>query len=295
MRNRFDQFCKLALQALLSSAGQVETDREVSPEAQHIDVWFMPDPPRVHALRSLGLLGRLAAHPCAFEAFHCTPRPEELDLCHLKHATLCHLLLQARPDMLPAQWILSSGRPTSGLHGYGCKRASGWPPGIYLAPPRVRLGIVVIRELPVVRETLLLRLLGAGAVLQRAIRELKSLPLDAPERHVVLPLLVRFRLEVPADPDQRTAEDREFLMSTQHIMDMWERQIREQGIRQGMERALATARRSLLRLYEARFGSAPLAVRERIQATSDPDLLDCWIDLAAVGTREEVDQVLGSG
>jgi hypothetical protein len=62
---------------------------------------------------------------------------------------------------------------------------------------------------------LILRLFGAGSTLRQAIAELKALPPDALERRVMLPILVRLRFEVPADQEQQTSEDREFLMSTQ--------------------------------------------------------------------------------
>ena len=41
-------------------------------------------------------------------------------------------------------------------------------------PPLLWTRLVVVNELPVARETLLVRLLGAGAVLQQAIGELKE-------------------------------------------------------------------------------------------------------------------------
>ena len=44
MRSRFDQFAKHMLREALAPAGLVETDAEVSPDAQRVDVWFVPDP-----------------------------------------------------------------------------------------------------------------------------------------------------------------------------------------------------------------------------------------------------------
>ena len=48
-------------------------------------------------------------------------------------------------------------------------------PGFYEGPPLLWTRLVVVNELPVARDTLLLRLLGAGAVLRQAIAELKEL------------------------------------------------------------------------------------------------------------------------
>jgi hypothetical protein len=79
--------------------------------------------------------------------------------------------------------------------------------------------------------------MGAGRVLKRAITELRALSEDAPERCLALPVLVRLRFEIPQDPAKQTSDDREFLMSTQNAMEMWERRVREEGIRLGEDRA----------------------------------------------------------
>jgi hypothetical protein len=67
---------------------------------------------------------------------------------------------------------------------------ASWPPGIYEGPPLLWTRLVVVNELPVARDTLLVRLLGAGAVLKQAITELKELQAEAPERTLALPILV---------------------------------------------------------------------------------------------------------
>ena len=47
-----------------------------------------------------------------------------------------------------------------------------WPPGFYRLPvPIVPLHVVVVSEVPKVRDTLLLRLLGAGRVLREALEQ----------------------------------------------------------------------------------------------------------------------------
>jgi hypothetical protein len=177
MRHPFDQLAKQGLHALLAPAGPVETEKEVSVEAQRIDVWFVPDAARAASLSLLGLLGRIAARPCAIEAFHRPPPPAALAECHRKHANLCHLLSLASPGARPPTlWILSSGRPGAAMRAYRCTPAGGWPRGIYVAPPLLRMKIVALNELPERRDTLLLRLLAAGRTLRRAIKELRALP-----------------------------------------------------------------------------------------------------------------------
>ena len=100
-------------------------------------------------------------------------------------------------------------------------RLEGWPPGIYEGPPLLWTRLVVVSELPVTPDTLLLRLLGAGQVLQQAIAELKALRTEDPARSLALPLRVGLRLEIPTDPAQRTDDDQAFLMQTQDIVETW--------------------------------------------------------------------------
>ena len=59
---------------------------------------------------------------------------------------------------------------------------AGWPPGFYEGPPLLWTRLVVVNELPVARDTLLVRVLGAGSVLKQAIAELKELQEETPER-----------------------------------------------------------------------------------------------------------------
>ena len=112
---------------------------------------------------------------------------------------------------------------------------TGWPCGIYESPPLHCTRLVVVNELPVARDTLLVRLIGAGSVLKQAIAELQALSADAPERRLALPVLLRLRLTVPTDPAQQTSDDQEFLMNTQDIVETWRREAIQEGVKQGLE------------------------------------------------------------
>ena len=54
MHNVYDQYAKDALYALLSPAGPVKTEQEVSPDAQRVDLYFAPDATR--GVRVVGML-----------------------------------------------------------------------------------------------------------------------------------------------------------------------------------------------------------------------------------------------
>ena len=282
MRTRFDQFGKQMVRAALETRGPIETDAEVAADTRRIDLWFMPDPARGSMPDHLGLLGRIAAGPRTLEFFHDTPSGDELAACLIKHGEFRHFLsLRKTPPPNPTQWVISSGRPDGGIEGLWLRPISSWPPGIYEGPPLLWTRLVVVNELPVVRDTLLVRLLGAGVVLKQAIAELKALEPDAPERALALPILLRLRLTVPSDPAKQTTDDQEFLMDTQDIVETWRREAVQQGVKEGVAH-------SLVEVYEARFGAMPDDLRQVVEDTDDESTLVAWLRLAGTRSAGEV-------
>ncbi len=87
--------------------------------------------------------------------------------------------------------MIGPGRPETVIDAYGCKRVS---PGVHHAVWGLVLRIVVLAELPRTRETLLLRLLGAGRLLHDALADVAALPDDAWEKSIATPLLIHFKL-----------------------------------------------------------------------------------------------------
>jgi flagellar biosynthesis/type III secretory pathway protein FliH len=133
----------------------------------------------------------------------------------------------------------------------------------------------------------MLRLLGAGAVLRRAIAELEALPADAAERMLALPILVRLRLAVPSEPAQRTPDDQEFLMDTQDVVETWRREAiqegREEGVKQGLEEGVKQGleqgeRKLLLRMLRRRFGAEVDGEMERRVAAASAEQIEVWAE-----------------
>jgi hypothetical protein len=244
MRNRYDQFGKQMVRAALEGHCAVETDAEVPAETRRIDLWFMLREARASLPEHLGLLGTIASHAGTIEFFHKTPSRDELIACLIKQAEFrLHLprRMAAPPLPFPIQWIISSGRPDRCIEGFSFRPMNGWPSGIYEGPPLLWTRLVVVNELSIARSTLMLRLLGAGAVLRRAISELNALPADAPERMLALPLLVQYRLTAESEPEMRTPEDEEFLMDTAGIADiaeMWRQRAVQEGVVKGLKQGL---------------------------------------------------------
>ena len=278
----------------VEGACAVETDAEVVVDARRIDVWFTPIVARAPLPEQLGLLGRITSSAGTIELFHNTPSGRRLASCMVKHGDFRHSLSRRKPPPPPlTQWVISSGRPESGIMGLAFRPTTRWPDGVYSGPRLMWTRLVVVNELPVERNTLLLRLLGAGAVLKRAITELQALPQEAPERKLALPLLINLRLAVPSDPALQTDDDKEFLMHTHDLAEAWRREAvqegREGGLQEGREEGLQEGREegvacSLIDIYEARFGGMPQDLRAIVESARDEDTLRRWLRLA--GTRD---------
>src|SRR5262249_53326906 len=92
---------------------------------------------------------------------------------------------------VPFPWlvVISTGRPDTALEKYACHEVRrGW----YEAVDGMQMRLIVLAEVPRTRETLVLRLLGAGQVLAEALDELSALPIDTWERSVAWPILLQF-------------------------------------------------------------------------------------------------------
>jgi hypothetical protein len=285
VHNRFDQLVKRLARNGLSPGGRVETEAEITPDALRIDVWFVPDPGRaLKALSPLGLLGRMGRASCTLEPYHRTPSGGQVADCIAKHRFFCRELARRKPrPAMPSQWIISSGHPSAALAGF-CFRKSRRGSGIYDGPALTRTRIVVVSELPRTRDTVLIRLMGAGKTLEHATADVRALPPDAPERRLALPILVRLRLEIPADPAKQTKSDREFLMTT-HEIDKYLEQLHDEGRDEGRGEGFAQA---VLEAYKIRFGAPPAALVAAVERAGDQAALRRWLEIVTTRSAEDV-------
>lgn len=271
-RTRFDQAGKQLVREALESRCSIETDAEVPADTRRIDLWVTARDASASLPDHLGLLERITSGSVTLEFFHNTPSGDELAVCLIKHGEFRHFLSRRKTlPPLPMQWVISSGRPDAGIRGLGFRPATRWPSGIYESPPLQWTRLVVVTELPVVRDTLLVRLLGAGSVLKHAISELQALPAEAPERTLALPVLLRLRLTVPTDPAQQTRDDQEFLMDTQDIVETWRRETLQEGLEQG-------ERKLLLRLLQRRFGAEMDGTAEQRIRGASAEQIEVWAE-----------------
>jgi hypothetical protein len=166
---------------------------------------------------------------------------------------------------------------------YGCKEVR---PGVHEAVAAIQMRVVALAELPRARDTLLLRLLGAGRVLREALADLAALPKGAWERGVTTPLLLHFGLIQDGLPAAGEEED-----VSEEIRAWYEDYLRKQEklqadkLNQGrVEGEVKGEARALLATLRARGIQVPDAARERILAEKDPERLERWVERAAVAS-----------
>ncbi|WP_437649919.1 hypothetical protein [Sorangium sp. So ce362] len=135
----------------------------------------------------------------------------------------------------PFLWNLSTGRPTAALDGLRSEAMAGWPAGVYEGPRLLLTAVVVLAELPRVRSTVLIRLMGGGRVLREAIDDfsrLRRMRRSGLSRSVVCYASAR-RSPSAGRRRRRKPEEAEFVMTTQALVE----QFIEQRARRGSRRA----------------------------------------------------------
>jgi hypothetical protein len=247
------------------------------------------------------------------ELFQRTPGPVQVRSCIRKQLALDHASGQAarkgerkRPPLLHL-WVITTGRPERVVRGYRLRPRKDWQ-GVWVKAPLDAMGLVVLSELPRSRDTLLLRLLGRGQVLQQAIADLMALPEDAKEREVAYEPLVALRFQVAQDPTP-DEEASAVLMATQELYEQWKARVqresetaglrrglkeglekgRAQGLKEGMEEGRAEGFvRTLVAIYGERFGSMPASLRKALAKAVDMNAAGRWGVLFGSGSPQEI-------
>ena len=293
MRNRVDQLAKQIGREALGPSGATVVHDEISPETQHADLRHDPDPARKAERTRLGLLGRIAAVLCLIEIYGHAPSAQEFRACLAKHiAAWQQRTRKARADnrkrrkqrqppralVDPFLWLIAAGVPTRILTEL--EAAPGWPAGVYFFGGDIlRVGIVVVSQLPRDRSTLLVRLMAGGPQLPQAIEDLIALPPNAHERAVAERILLNLET-VLGKQRSRTRKEQEFIVAMQKS---WEER-RIETLAEGQANAVLTVLR-------ARGIAVPEAARKRILAEKDLQRLERWLEKASIVTS--ITEVIG--
>jgi hypothetical protein len=241
----FDAFNKSLFRELLSPFGQVIPNMAVAGEERAIDIFFAPAPETVLDPAELGRLAAMLDKPALLEPFRSQLSEAEVCNCLLK-LFLVHTesYRQAEregrslaSDNLPRLWILAASVSERLIGAFGGQMHETWGEGFYFLPTRLRSAIVAIAELPIIPETLWLRLLGRGRTQEDAIAELLLLPERDPRRNSALSLLVSWRISMEV-MEQVDSEERRILMALTQAYQEWEQQTKRQGREEGLQQGL---------------------------------------------------------
>lgn len=292
-RTPFDHFAKAQLLAHEGARGRAETEFELPGESVFVDLAWTPSR-RPSRAAPRDVLDRMASRLSLWEFFRKPPTVSGLLGCvHKLHAWHAQRMRtassrpRARPA-LPTLWIVSAGVPRSVLRAEVFAPMQGWPEGFFSGSPCGHTGLVIVSRVPHGRETLLLRLMGAGATLMRAVDDLAALPADSHERMIALPQLHHLRIASPEDLPMKAYD--KFMQTTQKLIDEHEQaskeKARNEGLQRGLERGLAQGLALLVRLASRKLGRA-LTDDERRTLTARLDTLgperlgDAVLDLSA--------------
>jgi hypothetical protein len=279
-RIKHDQYAKQFLAGLLEQIGEVGTNREITGEPLHADLYFVPqnNVPKVK-IKTLGLLGQMEnSGACLLEPFRGQPTNTEIRTCLQKLFTL-HNQLQRKQskrakqddsqpksieeDELPNLWILATTASDRLLSDFGAiLKEPHWYKGIYFCSKALKTTIISINRLPITPKTLFIRLLGKGKTQQQAIDEILAFPKDDIIRNEVEELLSIWRISIESK-DEKTEDEEELLMNLSPVYQQWReknlQQAMQQGVQQGMQQGmqqggLEMQRTFIENLISARFG-----------------------------------------
>ncbi len=251
--NPFDEFAKSLVVDRQAHFGHAETECELSRDALYADLAWEPDrallpkPPR-------DLVDRMARVASLWEFAHRPPDFIVAVMCVEKmrawqaQRVVAAKARNTRPPPLAPLWLISAGTPKRLLREVTFTAMAGWPRGFYEGPPRGRLRLGLVRELPARADTLLLRLMGAGAVLRRAVAEVEALPEDAEERIIAIRHIERIK-RIRARTEERRMDGKQFVAETSAAHRAWTardearaaRKAMKKGIEKGFERGLRVA------------------------------------------------------
>jgi hypothetical protein len=156
----------------------VQVPVEIGAEPDWIDLYFEPARP---GTRARALLRRMTRSRCMLSPMHATP--DDLDVHHdLFHTFNLWGARGQKNEGVPAAWEIFTDGSDKLMKSFGVHPKQGWPRGVYRGPPLFELHMVVLSQLEPTRDTLLLRLMGTGAVLDKALEEQAALPAGALER-----------------------------------------------------------------------------------------------------------------
>jgi hypothetical protein len=258
MRDDWDGRYKELVQEVLRGTGEVLVGVETATPTQRMDVVYRPDAAHRAERLQRGLLGRLTEAPESnIEPYRNTPSVVRVrdDLRRVWGYHNDRSLARGEkvaPEAMTPLLVLSPGVPRKAILGFTAKPVQGFPAGVYASDATIGLWVVVVAELPATRDTLALRLMGRGHVLDAALAELGALPAEAWE-HTLFEILLRWRQEIAALPT-RSQRDEDFMETTRETFEQFKERARQEGRQEGETRGVSRGLQPLQHQFARRLG-----------------------------------------
>jgi hypothetical protein len=285
----FDKFNKCLFQELLSPFGQVIPNMAVLGGERLIDVFFAPYPGAELNEPELGRLALMGQKPALFEQCRGALTDDEVQNCLMKLYMVYADLKREHPTIpvieKPCLWIVAAEVSDRLLVDFGGTYDAELGEGFYRFPKGFSGAIVVVDELPVVPETLWMRLLGKGRTQADAIEELILLPDSDPKRTNVLNLMSSWRISIDV-AELFDREEEEIAMALSQAYLEWQREAKREGLEQGRQETL---RSTVMNLMQLRYGTVDLeleAIVPRLMAMENVAMMRLLLECS----RDEVVQ-----
>jgi hypothetical protein len=288
-----DDFSKAYTTALYQTKGEVQTNVRVkSDESLEIDLLFVGNPQsEAWATEDLGVFDQMMrVHPTiviehysgylnADHIARCSTRMDLYVSGEKKEA-------KKRGDRFtdaqrPFTWMLSTGCSTPLLRSFGATLDSKMGTGIYRLVPGLRMGVVVIRELPETPETLWLRGLGQDKILTQAFSNISKLPETKRERNDIVEVCIKhFKYLAEKSGTSLSEQEENFMKTMQEIDTIY---------RAEMSRAKQEGQIDLiLRQLTRRVGSHSIDLQDRVRDLSLERLNNLGEDLMDFSQTEDL-------
>ncbi len=260
-RQVHDQLAKEYLEELLKPLGKVETSKDVKSEVQEIDVWFVPTTTSTNS--ELGLLGKMAVTSCLFEPYRNAPNEVEIRTCLLKlYSIQGDLLREAKREKrsiseqeLPLLWILTPTCSERILAGFGAQTKEKWETGVYFLPKYQKTAIVAINQLPIIEDTLWLRVMGRGKTQTEAITQVVKLSENNHKWERLVEIFASWRKNLELNSNV-SDEERELIMSLSPAYLKQREEWKQEGIEEGRQQGQKDGQRLMIEsLLAVRFGN----------------------------------------
>ena len=269
-RQPHDQFAKQYLKELISPFGTVEINREVTGEVRKVDIYFSPMSKPPTSNLNLGVLGKILLSACLIEPFRNQRSFSEVRSCLLKLFSFqSELQREAKRNQksiqeldLPNLWILAPSASEKLINSFGFQLdPENWSSGVYISPVGWKTNLIAINQLPVIPETLWLRILGKGKTQEEAILELVDLSPENLLINLALEQVSLWRINLETKQDV-TSEERELIMNLSPAYLKWREDVRQEGRQEGRQEERKLVLESLLK---ARFGELDQGLLEVVE------------------------------